>query len=66
MATLILKIRMNSDECIDDKDEIYKALRVLAAHTHVDMGDDELRALMDEALELKGHMVGGAYDIEED
>lgn len=66
MSTLILKIRMDSHYCIGDKDEIYRALRALVAYTDVDIEDDELRTLMDEALELKDSMVGGAYEIEED
>ncbi len=66
MPTLILKIRMNSDEVVEAKGEIYRALRVLVGYSHVDIKGHEFLALMDEALELRGSMVGGSYDIVED
>jgi len=66
MYTLILKIRMNSDECVDDRDEIYRALRTLIAYTHMDIKGGDLRTLMNRALELEGPTTDEGYEIMED
>lgn len=67
MTTLILKIRMNSDWCIDDKEEILKALQVLTGYTHqADISNRELIDLMNSALQFDEWPIGEAYEIVED
>ena len=66
MFTLVLKIRMNSDECVEDKGEIGRALRVLVGYTHVDISDDELEALMKQALSSCSLPQDVDYEIVED
>ena len=66
MSTLILKIRMNSDECVDDKDEIYKAMQALVAHVHIDIENSALIALMAQAVQSNALPVGADYEVVED
>lgn len=65
MFTLVLKIRMNSDEVVDDKEEIYGALQTLVLNTDAHITDDEMVAMMKRALKLSPPWVDSAYEIVE-
>lgn len=66
MYTLILKIPMDENKCAHDRDNIRKALRVLAGCVHIDITDEELVEMWAWALQVEGSVDDNIYEIVED